>query len=194
MGGLTHELTGQHWDRIVDINLMGVVNGLLAAYPEDGRRGARADRQHRLGGRAGGTAFVTPYATTKPRWWGLSTGLRPEAAPPRRPGRVLCAPARSTRRSSTARRRRGSRPPRRLPSPGGPTWHCSGRSRRRRSCSPARRCARWRPDKALIVVPRPGQGAPVPAAASRRCWSRRRSTRSPPRSQRDLIRPADAEG
>jgi NADP-dependent 3-hydroxy acid dehydrogenase YdfG len=33
MGGPTHELSGAHWDRIIDVNLRGVVHGLLAAYP-----------------------------------------------------------------------------------------------------------------------------------------------------------------
>ena len=32
MGGPTHELTRAHWDRIIDVNLNGVVNGLLAVY------------------------------------------------------------------------------------------------------------------------------------------------------------------
>lgn len=33
MGGPTHELSRAHWDRVIDVNLHGVVNGLLAVYP-----------------------------------------------------------------------------------------------------------------------------------------------------------------
>lgn len=33
MGGPTEELTSRHWDRIIDVNVKGVVNGVLASYP-----------------------------------------------------------------------------------------------------------------------------------------------------------------
>ncbi len=40
MGGPTQELTRAHWDRIIDVNLNGVVNGLLAVYPAMVERGS----------------------------------------------------------------------------------------------------------------------------------------------------------
>lgn len=39
MGGQTHELTRAHRDRAIDVNLNGVVNGLLAVYPGMVERG-----------------------------------------------------------------------------------------------------------------------------------------------------------
>lgn len=80
MGGPTHELTGTHWDRIIDVNLRGVVNGVLAAYP------CMIEQGHgHLVNTASGAGLAPPplvvaYATTKHAVVGLSTGLRPEAA------------------------------------------------------------------------------------------------------------------
>ncbi|MCZ7528838.1 MAG: SDR family oxidoreductase [Acidimicrobiia bacterium] len=80
MGGPTHELQGPHWDRVVEVNLGGVVNGVLAAYPHM----VAAGRGHivNIASGAGLLAppFVVPYATTKHAVVGLSLGLRPEAA------------------------------------------------------------------------------------------------------------------
>ena len=80
MGGRTHELTGAHWDHMVEVNLGGVVNGVLAAYPHM----VEAGRGHivNIASGAGLVAppFVTAYATTKHAVVGLSLGLRPEAA------------------------------------------------------------------------------------------------------------------
>ncbi len=39
MGGPTEEFTAAHWDRIIDVNVRGVVNGVLAAYPGMVERG-----------------------------------------------------------------------------------------------------------------------------------------------------------
>lgn len=80
MGGPTHELTGQHWDRIVDVNLMGVVNGILAAYPGMVAAGRGQIVNTASGAGLAAPPFVTAYATTKFAVVGLSTGLRPEAA------------------------------------------------------------------------------------------------------------------
>lgn len=80
MGGPTHELTGAHWDRIIDVNLTGVVNGVLAAYP---RMVAQGHGHIVNVASAAGLApppFVVPYAATKHAVVGLSVGLRPEAA------------------------------------------------------------------------------------------------------------------
>jgi NAD(P)-dependent dehydrogenase (short-subunit alcohol dehydrogenase family) len=80
IGGPTHELTAAHWERIIDVNLRGVVNGLLAAYPVmvEQRRGHLVNTASGAGLVA--PPFVTAYAATKHAVVGLSTGLRPEAA------------------------------------------------------------------------------------------------------------------
>jgi len=80
MGGPTHEMTGEHWDRIIDVNLGGVVNGVLAAYPRMIEQGIG-----HIVNTASGAGLVTPplvvaYGATKHAVVGLSTGLRPEAA------------------------------------------------------------------------------------------------------------------
>lgn len=80
LGGPTEDMTGPYWDRIIDVNLVGVVNGILAAYP-------LMVAQHR--GHIVNTAsaagllpapFAVAYTTTKHAIVGLSTALRPEAA------------------------------------------------------------------------------------------------------------------
>lgn len=80
MGGPTHELTGEHWDRTVAVNLGGVVNGVLAVYPH-----MVAVRRGHIVNIASGAGLlapplVVPYASTKHAVVGLSLGLRPEAA------------------------------------------------------------------------------------------------------------------
>jgi NAD(P)-dependent dehydrogenase (short-subunit alcohol dehydrogenase family) len=80
LGGPTHELTAAHWDRIIDVNIRGVVNGILAVYP------GMVERRHGcIVNTASGAGLVAPpfvaaYATTKHAVVGLSTALRPEAA------------------------------------------------------------------------------------------------------------------
>jgi short-subunit dehydrogenase len=80
LGGPTHELTAAHWDRVIDVNLRGVVNGVLAAYPKMVEQG----RGHivNTASAAGLVAppFVAAYAAAKHAVVGLSLALRPEAA------------------------------------------------------------------------------------------------------------------
>jgi NAD(P)-dependent dehydrogenase (short-subunit alcohol dehydrogenase family) len=80
LGGWTHELRGAHWDHVLDVNLGGVVNGVLAAYPHM----VQARRGHIVNVASGAglvpPPFVVPYATAKHGVVGLSLGLRPEAA------------------------------------------------------------------------------------------------------------------
>jgi NAD(P)-dependent dehydrogenase (short-subunit alcohol dehydrogenase family) len=80
LGGPTHELTVEHWDQVLDVNLRGVINGILAAYPRmvDQGRGHIVNTASAAGLVA--PPFVVPYATSKHAVVGLSTGLRPEAA------------------------------------------------------------------------------------------------------------------
>ncbi|GAA4242856.1 SDR family oxidoreductase [Actinomadura meridiana] len=80
IGGLAEELTLDHWNRAIDINLKGVVHGVHAAYPI-------MLEQH--GGHIVNTASLAglvpmpigiPYTATKHAVVGLSLGLRAEAA------------------------------------------------------------------------------------------------------------------
>jgi NAD(P)-dependent dehydrogenase (short-subunit alcohol dehydrogenase family) len=80
MGGPTHELTRAHWDLVMDVNLNGVVNGLLAAYPGMVERGSGHVVATASGAGLAPPPFVTPYAASKHAVVGLALGLRPEAA------------------------------------------------------------------------------------------------------------------
>ena len=79
VGGDVLQLTVAHWDRIIDINLRGVVHGIQAAYPVM----ARQRRGHivNIGSVAGLTPppYLTPYVATKHAVVGLSLALRGEA-------------------------------------------------------------------------------------------------------------------
>src|SRR5438445_8070538 len=80
MGGPTDELTNAHWDRIIDVNIRGVVNGVLAAYPRMVDQGHGHIVNTASGAGLAAPPFVTAYAMTKHAVVGLSTGLRAEAA------------------------------------------------------------------------------------------------------------------
>ena len=78
--GEVAELTLAHWERAIDVNLRGVVHGVVAAYPIMVRQG----RGHivNTGSLAGliPSPMLTPYGMTKHGVVGLSTSLRMEAA------------------------------------------------------------------------------------------------------------------
>lgn len=80
MGGQTHGLTRAHWDRVIDVNLNGVVNGLLAVYPGMVERGSGHIAATASGAGLAAPPFVTAYAATKHAVIGLALGIRPEAA------------------------------------------------------------------------------------------------------------------
>ena len=80
MGGPTHELTRDHWDRAIEVNLNGVVNALLAVYPGMVDRGSGHIVATASGAGLAAPPFVTAYAATKHAVVGLVLGLRPEAA------------------------------------------------------------------------------------------------------------------
>jgi NAD(P)-dependent dehydrogenase (short-subunit alcohol dehydrogenase family) len=80
LGGQTHEMVGEYWDRIVDVNLMGVVNGVLAAYPRMVTEGSGHIVNTASGAGLVGPPLTVAYSTTKHAVVGLSTTLRPEAA------------------------------------------------------------------------------------------------------------------
>ncbi|GAB3665573.1 SDR family oxidoreductase [Actinocorallia lasiicapitis] len=78
--GMAEELTVEHWDRAIDVNLRGVVHGVLAAYP------IMLEQGH---GHIVNTASVAgvfpspwalPYTASKAGVVALSLGLRAEGA------------------------------------------------------------------------------------------------------------------
>ncbi|AEA23414.1 3-oxoacyl-(acyl-carrier-protein) reductase [Pseudonocardia dioxanivorans CB1190] len=80
IGGPVEELTSAHWDRVVDVNLRGVVHGVHAAYPVmvEQRRGHIVNTASMAG--LVPCPGLTSYATTKWGVVGLSLSLRAEAA------------------------------------------------------------------------------------------------------------------
>ncbi|MDQ1747491.1 MAG: hypothetical protein QOD07_1754 [Frankiaceae bacterium] len=79
VGGDTLELTLAHWDRIIDINLRGVIHGIHAAYPVMARQ--RSGHIVNIGSVAGliPPPYLAPYVATKHAVVGLSLALRGEA-------------------------------------------------------------------------------------------------------------------
>ncbi|HTZ08238.1 MAG TPA: SDR family oxidoreductase [Acidimicrobiales bacterium] len=80
VGGPVLELGLEHWQRVIDVNLRGVVHGVAAAYPVMVRQG----RGHivNTASLAGllPAPMLTPYGMTKHAVVGLSVSLRMEAA------------------------------------------------------------------------------------------------------------------
>src|SRR5512139_3347625 len=80
LGGEAHELTTAHYDRIIDINIRGVVHGITAAYPiMIKQRGGHIVNTASMAGLVPAPLLV-PYVMTKHAVVGLSLGLRAEAA------------------------------------------------------------------------------------------------------------------
>jgi len=79
VGGDVLELTPAHWDRIIDINLRGVVHGVQAAYPVMARQ--RSGHIVNTASIAGlvAPAYMAPYVAVKHAVVGLSLSLREEA-------------------------------------------------------------------------------------------------------------------
>jgi len=80
IGGDVQELLLAHWDRVIDVNLRGVVHGVHAAYPVmvEQRSGHIVNTASMAGLLP--SPGLTPYATTKHAVVGLSLSLRAEAA------------------------------------------------------------------------------------------------------------------
>lgn len=75
------ELTLEHWDWTIDINLRTVINGCQAAYPLMKAQGGGTILNVASGGGLGPTAGqLVPYATTKFAIVGLSMSLRSAGA------------------------------------------------------------------------------------------------------------------
>ncbi len=80
IAGETDEIPMAAWQRIVDINLYGVLHGVLAAYPIMLKQGSgHIINTASLAG-LGPAPLLAPYALTKHAVVGLSTSLRVEAA------------------------------------------------------------------------------------------------------------------
>jgi len=80
MGGDVGDMSLVHWNRVIDVNLRGVVHGVAAAYPVMIRQGAgHIVNTASLAGLIP-SPMLTPYAMTKHGVVGLSTSLRMEAA------------------------------------------------------------------------------------------------------------------
>jgi len=81
VGGRTDELTLDHWNKTLDVNLRGVVHGVHAAYPillEQGH--GHILNTASLAGLVP-APMMLPYTTTKHAVVGMSLALRAEAAP-----------------------------------------------------------------------------------------------------------------
>lgn len=80
LAGDTTALTLDQWNRIIDINIRGVVHGVTAAYPQMIRQGGgHIVNTASMAGLAA-TGFLTSYVMTKHAVVGLSLALRSEAA------------------------------------------------------------------------------------------------------------------
>jgi NAD(P)-dependent dehydrogenase (short-subunit alcohol dehydrogenase family) len=80
VGGLVEEFTLDHWNRVIDINLRGVVHGVHAAYPLMlAQRDGHIVNTASLAGLVPGPGLA-PYDAAKHAVVGLSLSLRAEAA------------------------------------------------------------------------------------------------------------------
>jgi NAD(P)-dependent dehydrogenase (short-subunit alcohol dehydrogenase family) len=80
VGGMTDELTLDHWNKTIDVNLRGVVHGVHAAYPIMLAQGhGHILNTASLAGLVP-APMMLPYTTTKHAVVGMSLALRAEAA------------------------------------------------------------------------------------------------------------------
>ena len=79
LGGETHAQPLEHWDRIIDVNIRGVVNGVVAAYPRMVAQGSGRIVNTASGAGLSPAPLTVVYSMTKHAVVGLSLGLRPEA-------------------------------------------------------------------------------------------------------------------
>jgi NAD(P)-dependent dehydrogenase (short-subunit alcohol dehydrogenase family) len=80
LGGETEEISLAQWDRIIDVNIRGVVHGIVAAYPQMIRQGAGHIVNTASMGGLMAAGLLTSYVATKHAVVGLSLALRSEAA------------------------------------------------------------------------------------------------------------------
>jgi NAD(P)-dependent dehydrogenase (short-subunit alcohol dehydrogenase family) len=78
--GNTEDLTLAQWNAIIDVNLRGVVHGVVAAYPQMVRQGGGHIVNTASMGGLMAAGLLTSYVATKHAVVGLSLALRSEAA------------------------------------------------------------------------------------------------------------------
>ncbi|MFK7797555.1 MAG: SDR family oxidoreductase [Aureispira sp.] len=78
VGGEMHKLSVEHFDRIIDINIRGVMNGVAAAYPIMVQQGHGCIVNTASGAGLNPLPLMTPYSMTKHAVVGLSRSLRIE--------------------------------------------------------------------------------------------------------------------
>lgn len=78
VGGEMHQLSVEHFDRIIDINIRGVMNGVAAAYPIMVKQGHGCIVNTASGAGLNPLPLMTPYSMTKHAVVGLSRSLRIE--------------------------------------------------------------------------------------------------------------------
>ena len=80
VGGPVRDMSTAHFDRVIDVNLRGVVHGVMAVYPRmcDQGRGHIVNTASLAG--LIPAPLLTPYGAAKHAVVGLSTSLRAEAA------------------------------------------------------------------------------------------------------------------
>ena len=80
IGGRTDEMSREHWDRVIDVNLKGVVNGVVAAYPLMVSQGHGHIVNTASTAGLAPAVLVAAYSASKHAVVGLTGALRPEAA------------------------------------------------------------------------------------------------------------------
>ena len=106
VAGPVRELTLAHWNRTIDVNLRGVIHGVVAAYPIMIRQGhGHIVNTASLAGLLP-APMLTPYGMTKHGVVSLSESLRMEAVAPR------CAGERGVPRGDRHAAPRQGQPPR----------------------------------------------------------------------------------
>ncbi|MFT5610375.1 MAG: NAD(P)-dependent dehydrogenase (short-subunit alcohol dehydrogenase family) [Arenicella sp.] len=78
MGGEMHALGVSHFDKIIDINIRGVMNSVAASYPVMVKQGHGCIVNTASAAGLGGVPLMAPYAMTKHAIVGLSKSLRIE--------------------------------------------------------------------------------------------------------------------
>lgn len=80
LGGPTDQMTSEDWDRVIDVNIRGVVHGIEAALPAMIEQGSGQIVNTASGAGLMAAPFTAGYSMSKFAVVGLSNALRPEAA------------------------------------------------------------------------------------------------------------------
>lgn len=80
LGGSTDRMSADDWDRVIDVNIRGVVHGVEAAFPAMIEQGSGQIVNTASGAGLMAAPFTAGYSMSKFAVVGLSNALRPEAA------------------------------------------------------------------------------------------------------------------